>query len=323
MINSLTVRTPEDVLALIPMTLGFAPQESLILLSLRGPDSFHARITLPDLSVPNSGPPTEFVQALVGPVLQHGLIEVILVAITSRPGAGESCVLAVGRALESHGVLVRDSLLADGQHWWPLSVDHGRGSARRYDLSDHPFHAAAVLRGKVIHASREEMEQTLSPDPQRMEVVDAKLASRVDSIQNTAQVALEHWSLALVAECTARRRVPTPEEVARLLLALRDLRIRDAALVRLTRADARDQVDFWRHVATSAPPEVRAAPAALTGFAAWLNGDGALAWAAVKVAEQAESGYSLAVLLTDALEHAINPSVWDDLRTQGLPAQPA
>jgi len=58
------------------------------------------------------------------------------------------------------------------------------------------------------------------------------------------------------------------------------------------------------------PQHVRAAPAALLGFAAWLAGNGALAWCAVDVAEEAEPGYPLAALLASTLAGAVPPAVW-------------
>ena len=57
-------------------------------------------------------------------------------------------------------------------------------------------------------------------------------------------------------------------------------------------------MDLWRDVVRRAPADLRAAPAALLGFAAWLSGDGALAWCAVECALEAEPDYSLAGLLT-------------------------
>src|SRR3954465_5412779 len=58
------------------------------------------------------------------------------------------------------------------------------------------------------------------------------------------------------------------------------------------------------------PPELRAPPATLLGFAAWLSGNGALAWCAVDCAQQCDPDYSLAALLADALAGAVPPSVW-------------
>ena len=74
----------------------------------------------------------------------------------------------------------------------------------------------------------------------------------------------------------------TPDDVARLpvLFAVS----RRGARRRLGRDDhgnAARHVDLWRDVVRRRPRELRAAPAALLGFAAWLAGNGALAWCAV------------------------------------------
>ena len=62
----------------------------------------------------------------------------------------------------------------------------------------------------------------------------------------------------------------------------------------MTHANARDHVDLWRDVVRRAPAELRAAPAALLGFAAWLSGHGALAWCAVELAQESDPDYGLA-----------------------------
>jgi hypothetical protein len=54
--------------------------------------------------------------------------------------------------------------------------------------------------------------------------------------------------------------------------------------------------------------------AALLAFAAWLAGDGALAWCALDRCEEAEPGYRMAALLTHALAAALPPSSWRPLR---------
>jgi hypothetical protein len=77
-------------------------------------------------------------------------------------------------------------------------------------------------------------------------------------------------------------------------------------------------VDLWRDVVRRAPLDLLAAPAALLGFAAWLSGDGALAWCAVDRCRQAEPGYSLAGLLADALAGAVPPSSWRPLGPDSL-----
>jgi AcrR family transcriptional regulator len=100
-------------------------------------------------------------------------------------------------------------------------------------------------------------------------------------------------------------------EVARLCVLLgASIELRDVAWAEMTHESARKHVDLWRDVVRRSPPELRAAPATLLGFAAWLSGNGALAWCAVDCAQQCDPDYNLAALLADALAGAIPPSVW-------------
>jgi hypothetical protein len=86
----------------------------------------------------------------------------------------------------------------------------------------------------------------------------------------------------------------------------------------MTRADAGGHVELWRDVVRRTPLDLLAAPAALLGFAAWLAGDGALAWCAVERSQQAEPDYSLAGLLAEALVNAIPPTSWEPIPVHDL-----
>ena len=59
--------------------------------------------------------------------------------------------------------------------------------------------------------------------------------------------------------------------------------------------------------------ELRAAPAGLLAFAAWLTGNGALAWCAVDLAQESQPDHGLASLICQALSGAVPPSVWQPL----------
>ena len=67
-----------------------------------------------------------------------------------------------------------------------------------------------------------------------------------------------------------------------------------------------------------APLEVLAPPATLLAFAAWLAGDGALAWCALDRAREADPDYSMAALVERALTCAVPPSTWEPLTEQHL-----
>jgi hypothetical protein len=86
--------------------------------------------------------------------------------------------------------------------------------------------------------------------------------------------------------------------------------VRDVAWAEMSHADAARHVDLWRDVVRRVPVHLRAAPAALLGFAAWLSGDGALASCALDLCQDAEPGYSMAGVLTQALAAGLPPDSW-------------
>ena len=86
----------------------------------------------------------------------------------------------------------------------------------------------------------------------------------------------------------------------------------------MSHVNARDHVDLWRDVVRRAPAELRADPAALLGFAAWLSGHGALAWCAVELAQESDPDHGLAALLTTALSAAVPPTAWEPFGRDGL-----
>ncbi len=60
----------------------------------------------------------------------------------------------------------------------------------------------------------------------------------------------------------------------------------------------------------TAPDDLMAPAGALTGFAAWLDGQGASASHVVDRVELVSPGYSMCTLLRDILEATVNPDVW-------------
>ena len=109
-----------------------------------------------------------------------------------------------------------------------------------------------------------------------------------------------------------RQRLDT-HDVGRLLVALVRIEVRDVAWSEITRADARSHVDLWADVVRRSPHQALPAPASLLAFAAWLSGNGALAWCAVDRAQEADPGYSLAALVAQTLACAMPPSAWEPL----------
>lgn len=99
------------------------------------------------------------------------------------------------------------------------------------------------------------------------------------------------------------------DEVAWLTVLLVHVQVRDHAW---SRTDGRDEdISLWTDVLRRAEPDLIAAPGCLLAFAAWRSGHGALAAVALERVLSAHPGYSLAVLLDEALRRGVAPSALD------------
>ncbi|MFC7244772.1 DUF4192 domain-containing protein [Catellatospora aurea] len=95
------------------------------------------------------------------------------------------------------------------------------------------------------------------------------------------------------------------DEAAWLTVLLLDLRCRDHAW---QRTDAEPwQLDLWLDLTRRGEPELLAPVASLLAWCAWRSGNGVLAGAAVRRALLADPAYTLAHLLSEALDQAVPP----------------
>jgi hypothetical protein len=90
-----------------------------------------------------------------------------------------------------------------------------------------------------------------------------------------------------------------------------DQGVRDAAWGSMTRDDASAHVALWTDAVQRSPEDLVGAPASVLGLAAWLAGNGALAWCAVDRCAERDPDNSLAGLVGQLLSRAVPPSSWD------------
>ena len=310
--TTLTARSPEDLLALVPIVLGFVPRESVVMLTFGAQRTFHARVDLPV----REAEVADVVQALLEPARRHLVRRVVFVLYTADAHAARTVARPLVRAFEEADVEVIDVLRADGDRWFTV-LGRRRGvplCGVAYDVSAHPFAAEAVLDGRVTHASRAELADSLRADPDRVAAVAAALADRSarDPDGGTGGPGELVWARRLVGDHATSGTVPDDADLARLLVGMRNSLVRDAAWMVMTPDTAREHVGLWTAVVRRSPLEVLAAPAALLGFAAWLSGQGALAWCAIDRCRESDPDYGLAGLLAELLAHAVPPSAWED-----------
>jgi hypothetical protein len=330
----LRLKNPADLLAAVPGLLGFHPEDSVVLVtvgSARTP--FHARVDLP------AGP--DDVDTVVGDLAtvaaEAGVARVALVLYTDDAALASLVLDSFTERLEEQGVGVAVAVRADGTHWFLLADEHAPSRPELgvpYDLSTHPITVEAVVEGRVVHASREALRDSLvGTDPDEIErvgeAVDHALTRLRDALETNggspqrgaARELLVHegrWVQHRVRRFVADRARLDTHDVARLLVAMISIEVRDVAWSDMQRDYARAHVDRWGDVVRRSPLEALAPAAALLAFAAWLTGDGALAWCAVDRCQEADPGYGLAGLVSQALAGAVPPSAWSPFPTDML-----
>jgi hypothetical protein len=301
----LSARGPEDLLAAVPVVLGFQPQESVVMLTFGGPHAFHARIDLPE--VEGLAAMTDL---LLEPALRHEVHGVAFVVYTDDELRARQASRVLEQQFGGGGLDVQVVLRADGERWWLLSGDGPHGSHGSqgapgvpYDLSLHPFRLQSVVDGQVTHGSREELAATLATDVGAAALVGAALpGARAFDVLDVAACTAHH---------VGHRTCLSNEELAGLAVSIGAADVRDGAWAAMSRATAREHVRLWTDAVRRTPPDLLGGPAAVLSFAAWLAGDGALAWCAVDRAVTADPDNSLARLVGDLLGGAVPPDSWE------------
>ncbi|HEX2893177.1 MAG TPA: DUF4192 domain-containing protein [Marmoricola sp.] len=324
--RTFTARSPVDLVAAVPYVLGFHPSESVVLLTFGPGEAFHARVDLPR----EEDDQREVVTMLAEVVTRHGVGRVAVLLYTTDPWAAAAFHDVAVSEFVRRGVCVVDVLrVGDGRVHRAGDVDDP-GTA--YDLTTHPFTAEQVVDGVVVESSREALAQTL-------DCVDAEDAAAVAAAaQAVASAARERSALvsavgrseglgdeARWVQRTTRRHVRTgtalrASDAGRMVALMADIRLRDVAWAEMSRAGATGQVQLWRDLVRRCPPDLLPGPSCLLAFAAWLAGQGALAWCALDRCTEVDPEYSMADCIAQLLAGAVPPSVWTPIPEAELPA---
>ena len=102
MTTTLTARRPEDLLAAVPVVLGFRPHDSLVMLTFDAARTFHARVDLPPSAEAEAALP-ELVDALVSPCLTHRVGRVAFVSYSDDAGLSARVAAALRAAFGRAG----------------------------------------------------------------------------------------------------------------------------------------------------------------------------------------------------------------------------
>jgi hypothetical protein len=318
------IRDEADVLALVPYTFGFHPEDSLVMLTLDAEGRpFQARVDLPD----EPGDLLLVSEQLIPPAVLNNGRDAILVAYTDDECLAEAATGLLGHGLEQAGIEVVLRLRADGARWFPVGTDEPDVRAIEgvpYDVRTHELTSRAVLDGRVTYRNRQELAGSLATGDWETaeQVSDAHAELPPLPLRDTKALAEEARRLAaVVRDAISEQRCPDPTATARLLRGIACRDVRDVVWCAITQESADAHVRLWRDVVRCCPEQLVAPAAGLLAFSAWLAGDGALAWCAVERSLCADPDHTLARLVGQALEGAVPPSTWQGVDPMSLPLQ--
>jgi Domain of unknown function (DUF4192) len=314
MTTTLTASGPEDLLAAVPVVLGFHPCDSLVMLTFGARRAFHARLDLPPPG--DAAAVAEVAETLLEPSRTHEVQRVAFVVYSGDAGLAAGLAAGLVPAFVAEGIGVVDVIRADGG-WWrrvPVRADAEESEPAPYDDNHHAFNAQAVFEGRVTLTSREELRATIAPDVPCRE----RWSVLVDRLPPPGAAEVIQ-ARALVAGWVSTGSDPDDEGAAQVLVAVCRSDVRDAVLYSVTRDTARDHVRVWAALLRGAPDRQVPDTAAVTAFCAWQCGQGALAWCALDRCLAVDPGHRLGLCLAECLSRALPPSVWDEVAGDELP----
>jgi hypothetical protein len=324
---TIQVGTPATLLATIPYLLGFVPEASLVLIGTVSPASrvkVTLRYDLPD--PPGAGVAADIAAHAVGVLRSQELTTTVAV------GYGPERLVdpvadALRDALRTAGIGLQEFLRVEARRYWsyvcaneeccpaagvPIDPITNSASAAPTGITVLPDRAAVAARVAPLDGTAaESMRQATRRAERHVTQLLSKIrkSARLGAVR---QLIAAEGLAAVGAMITTYRdggKFSTDYQIARMTVALRDLRVRDDAWARMDPSHRDAHRRLWTDVTRRAQPGYVAAPAALLAFVAWQSGDGALANVALDRALADDPRYSMALLLRQVITAGAPPSM--------------
>ena len=322
------IGSPTSLLAVIPGLLGFDPGRSIVVI---GTESRTAtvRVTLrydvPDPRQP--GMAIALARHAISLLEAQGVTTAVMVGYGTDAAVSPVAAALRERASEA-GIALTELLRArDGRYWSYVCSDPAccPPEGTPFDIADHPAARALSAGGGRVLADRAALAASIAaaggpPGAAMRRETKACLAevtrclTRLDRAGTPASAARLTAALGQIAVQDAIRRYRAGEQVltehtALLIVALSQLRVRDDAWSRMEPEHQGAHLRLWTDLIRLARPGYVAALGALLAFVAWQSGDGALANVALDRALADNPRYSMALLLREALDSGVPPSL--------------
>lgn len=308
---------PGALIAALPAVLGFVPEKSLVLVSLeRGEMGAVMRIDLPIALAGELGHLAEMAAS-------SGAESIVAVIVDQQ---GAPCPMCnddyrqlcdeLSTALAEHDMSLYAAHVVDrieaGGRWH--CVDGCGAAGTVDDPSASPLAAAAVLEGRRLYGTRDDLKAVVAlEDPRRAEelvglIRDRAVGREADWREDPDACGRRDVEAAI----DAATRVCSGDdledaELAMLACALTDVAVRDTLYALAVGSLAGQAETLWALMARTLPDPWRAEALALLAFSAYARGDGPLAGVSLDAALRSDPEHRMAGMLDTALQSGMRP----------------
>jgi hypothetical protein len=306
MTEHLDISTPAELAAVVPHLLGFSPEDSLVCVPTHGGGPV-ARVDLPH----DSQTLRDVTQALADAYRRNRTTcpAVAVLAFTDQSRDAVVALQALTSALD--GTRVDAALLVDLHQWTDVTT----GETGEVDAGTRDSIAAEVVgRGRALpKASRADLARALRGDGTALGELIPGVLARTTELTHDDLIDEAGW-VRHSLDRFQHNPVPVNDQAAaRLVVALTLPPVRDLVLAEHCLDNAETMSSLWRDLVRRTPRADVGPVAELLAFSSWLAGNGAEAWVALDVSEEAQAG-PLADLVAEALQGAAPPHLWERAR---------
>ena len=298
-----TLTSPHDLLAAIPFLIGYHPEDSLVVVSIKdNAVGMAMRIDYP-VAIPAGA-----YDLLASHLQRDGATGALLIAyVPTGRTDGESVLSDADAALKRIGIATEESLLIQsGRFRSVLCQDQSCCPAEGNPIPEITGSRIAVehvVAGRAMpFANLQALTDSISSLPVASEVQWSDLVKSFHVAATSPELAKAQRDGAtaiidLAGEFASGRIGQDLELTARVIGRLSDIQVRDFALGSHDEGSVDTYFQMWRHLMRIAPSGYVAPIASLCAALAYESGDGALAHRALDRALEDVNGYSLALLL--------------------------
>ena len=316
-----TLTSPHDLLAAIPFLIGYHPENSLVLVSLKDDAVGMAmRVDFPtDIAA-------ESYDLLASHVTRDGALGAFIVAYISDGVDPEPVMINLGAALVRAGIDIKESLIVSGGRFRSMMctdptccppegtevppLDSSRIAAEHV-IAGHPMPFASVRDLIQSISALPSAHESAWQDEVHQFWVSSD-AEEINELQRDGATAV----IDLAGEYREGRGAEDRELVARVIGRMSDIQVRDFSLGSHCDESADIYWSMWRDLLVIAPRGFVAPIASLFASIAYERGEGALAHKALDRALADDDQYSLALLLRRVFTAGWPPESFTAMRAE-------